>query len=49
MEDDNKKFKFFFAWYDMWIGVFVDKKKKFIYFCPFFCVVLRFKYGVKKK
>jgi len=26
--------KLFFAWYDFWIGVFVDRKKKLVYVCP---------------
>ena len=26
--------KFSFAWYDLWIGVFVDSVKKRIYVCP---------------
>lgn len=46
------KVKVFFAWYDMWIGVFVDRKWKFgrwgiekelhnIYICPLPCVVIQ--------
>ena len=29
------KFKLMFAWYDMWIGLFIDTKKKIVYFFPF--------------
>jgi len=29
----NKKFKFSFAWYDLWIGAFVDINKKRLYIC----------------
>lgn len=28
------KIEFIFAWYDLWIGIFYDKKKKWIYFLP---------------
>jgi hypothetical protein len=30
----SNKFKFSFAWYDLWIGFFIDSKKKKLYFCP---------------
>jgi hypothetical protein len=30
----NSRFKISFAWYDLWIGLFVDTNKKRIYFCP---------------
>lgn len=30
--------KLVFAWYDLWIGVFVDKPKKRIYVFPIPCV-----------
>jgi len=23
-----------FAWYDLWVGVFIDKQKRKIYICP---------------
>ena len=25
------KFKFMFAWYDIWVGIFIDTKKKVVY------------------
>jgi len=28
------KISFKFAWYDLWIGIFYDAKKKIIYICP---------------
>lgn len=35
------KFKLVFAWYDFWIGVFVDREKKCIYIFPIPCVGIR--------
>lgn len=35
------KCKFFFAWYDFWIGFFYDQKKRILYICPFPCVVIK--------
>ena len=28
------KFKIIFAWYDLWVGVFIDTKKKWVYIFP---------------
>ena len=30
----NNKFKFSFAWYDLWMGFFMDTNKKRLYICP---------------
>ena len=30
----NEKVKISFAWYDLWIGAFVDTNKKRLYICP---------------
>jgi len=32
------------AWYDMWMGFFWDRKKKWLYFLPIPCVGLIFKF-----
>lgn len=31
----------FFAWYDIWIGVYVDRKSRAVYVCPFPCLVIK--------
>lgn len=28
------RLKFSFAWYDLWIGLFIDPSKQRLYFCP---------------
>lgn len=28
------KVEFIFAWYDLWVGFFYDRKKRWIYFLP---------------
>lgn len=35
------KVSVFFAWYDMWIGLFVDRQKRIIYICPIPCCVVK--------
>lgn len=32
-----------FIWYDLWIGVYIDRKGRRVYVCPFPCIVLIFK------
>jgi len=29
---------FLFAWYDLWMGIFWDRKQRKLYFLPFPCV-----------
>lgn len=26
--------QFFFRWYDLWVGVYIDTKNRAIYICP---------------
>ena len=32
--------KFFFAWYDLWIGAYWSKQKETLYICPLPCCVI---------
>lgn len=31
------------AWYDIWVGVFIDKEKRRLYICPIPCVLVTIK------
>lgn len=33
-----------FIWYDVWIGLFIDTKKKTLFICPLPCIVIIIKY-----
>lgn len=39
------KVSLIFAWYDFWIGVFYDTKKRIIYVCPLPCCVIKIELG----
>lgn len=32
---ETGKIRFSFAWYDLWIGAYIDRKHKKLYICPF--------------
>jgi hypothetical protein len=42
------KAKVFFAWYDLWVGAFWDRKKRALYICPLPCVVLMLQFSGSK-
>lgn len=39
------KVRFFIAWYDLWIGAYIDTDKKTVYICPTFCCVFAVEWG----
>lgn len=39
------RIKPFFAWYDFWVGVFVDRKERIIYVCPLPMLVFKIYWG----
>lgn len=34
------KLSFFFAWYDLWVGAYYDRKVRVLYVCPLPCCVM---------
>ncbi len=36
----GSKVKIYFAWYDIWIGAYWDRKRRVLYVCPLPCVVI---------
>ena len=32
-----------FAWYDLWVGAYVDTAKRTVYVCPLPCVLITWK------
>jgi len=43
------RINFFFNWRDLWIGVYIDNKKKIIYICPIPMFGIKIYYGKKYK
>lgn len=39
--ETDMQVKFFFAWYDFWIGAFYDQSKQILYLCPLPCCVVK--------
>ncbi len=36
-----KRFRFFFAWYDLWVGAYYDRKERCLYICLLPCCVVQ--------
>ena len=34
------RIRVFFAWYDMWVGAYWDRKKRILYVCPIPCLCI---------
>lgn len=41
---NTSKFKISFAWYDLWIGVFIDTNKRSIYIYPIPTILITINY-----
>ncbi len=33
-----------FAWYDLWVGAYIDRERRRLYVCPLPCLLLTFKW-----
>ena len=42
------QFWFFFRWYDLWIGVYIDRPHKTIYVCPLPMVGVKIKWRMEE-
>ena len=43
------KLRIFFAWYDLWVGMFIDPHRYTVYVCLLPCVVISFQWKVGRK
>ena len=43
------KLKFFFAWYDLWIGAYWDRKQRTLYICPLPMCVVSFQFSPSQR
>jgi len=37
-----------FAWYDIWVGIYIDRARRAVYVCPLPCLVLKFQWRKAK-
>lgn len=44
----SDRISFIFAWYDMWIGAYYDRKEKVLYICPIPMCVIRIHLGPRE-
>jgi hypothetical protein len=49
MEESYPKAKFFFRWYDMWIGAYYDRRDRRLFVCPLPMVGIVFDFGPRNK
>jgi len=38
------RIKFLFAWYDLWVGAYWDRRCRTLYICPLPCCVIRIRF-----
>jgi hypothetical protein len=43
------KIKVFFAWYDLWIGAYWDRKERVLYVCPLPTIAIAVKFTEKRQ
>ena len=43
------RFRLFFAWYDLWVGAYWDRKARTLYLAPIPTVVLEVSFGRREE
>lgn len=38
-----------FRWYDLWVGVFIDRESRAVFICPLPCVVVKLSWGNEQR
>lgn len=41
----SPRIKVKFAWYDLWIGAYIDRKNRVLYACPLPCLLIEVRRG----
>lgn len=43
------KARVFFAWYDLWVGAYWDRKKRILYICPLPMLVVALEFPQRRR
>jgi hypothetical protein len=45
MADAAPRLRVKFAWYDLWVGAYIDRAKRVLYVCPLPTLLIEVRYG----